>query len=179
MSSKPEFRKLARSRLAELDSGAIAEKSARICEAIARHPAWLQARTVCLFAAQATEPHVELLWKKSEARQICYPRVNGVDLDLIRVSGPDALQTSRWQLREPTHDEANIIAPSQIDLLLVPGLAFSTTGERLGRGGGFYDRLLANPQMRAYSIGVCFDVQLADELPMEEHDRKVDEVISG
>lgn len=178
MPAKPELRKIVRARLAQLQPDQIAEKSARICEAIARHPAWLEARVVCLFAAQATEPHVELLWKKIESRQICYPRVNGIDLDLIRVGDPASLQTSRWQLREPIHDEANILAPGQIDLLLVPGLAFSTDGERLGRGGGFYDRLISNPQLRAHKIGVCFDVQLSDDLPLETHDRKVDEVIS-
>lgn len=178
MAGKPELRKALRERIAQLTPSDAAEKSARICEAIARHPVWQQARTVGLFAAQASEPHVELLWKSVAGQKICYPRVNGTELDFILVSDPSTLEKSRWQLREPIHDEARIVAPENIDLLLVPGLAFSKAGGRLGRGGGFYDRLLARREFRAHKIGVCFDVQLTDALPIEAHDREVDEVIT-
>lgn len=63
-----------------------------------------------------------------------------------------------------------------IDLILVPGLAFTDEGHRLGRGGGFYDRLLQ--QYFGKSIGVCFKEQLLDELPFENHDQMVDTVVS-
>src|SRR5437660_4817851 len=134
MAGKAEIRRLIRGRLAAFTASAIAEKSERICEAIARQPAWIQASLVCLFAPQPTEPDVELLWAKIGGRQFCYPRVNGAELDLIRVAERASLETSRWQLREPLHDVAKVVSPESIDLILVPGLAFSPAGGRLGRG---------------------------------------------
>ena len=62
--------------------------------------------------------------------------------------------------------------------MLVPGLAFARDGARLGRGGGFYDRLLAGPQLRARRVGVCFEVQIVEAMPLEEHDQRVDEVLT-
>lgn len=177
-SSKPELRKVVRERLGTLSVGEIAAKSARICEVITALPQWQNARVAALFAAQATEPDLAALWQNAQGKTICYPRVNGTELDLIAVDDPAMLQTSRWQLREPIHDETKIITPDQLDLIFVPGLAFSLGGWRLGRGGGFYDRLLARPGLRAKKIGVCFDAQIFPELPREAHDREVDAVVT-
>ena len=176
---KAEVRKLVRERLAALDTESAAAKSAEICAQIAGLPEWHSARTVCLFAPQAHEPDVELLWRERGARTFCYPRVNGVELDLLKIDDPSELQTSRWQLREPIHDPEKLFEPSAIDLLLVPGVAFTRGLLRLGRGGGFYDRLLAREDWRAVSIGICFEEQLLDALPREPHDRPVDRVISA
>ncbi len=178
MSAKAELRKIVREKLRALSPAEIAEKSARICTRVLQTPQWREARTVALFAAQATEPDLEPLWGDTLGRTICYPRVNGMELDFIAVENPAALETSRWQLREPIHDEAHIITPSQLDLIFVPGLAFTRDGARLGRGGGFYDRLLARPSVRARKIGVCFADQICDDLPREAHDCSVDEVIT-
>jgi 5-formyltetrahydrofolate cyclo-ligase len=62
------------------------------------------------------------------------------------------------------------------DLILVPGLGFTRDGRRLGRGGGFYDRLLAASSFRAFTMGVGFDVQLVPALPVEPHDRRLDAI---
>jgi 5-formyltetrahydrofolate cyclo-ligase len=59
---------------------------------------------------------------------------------------------------------------SDLDLIVVPGLAFDSTGQRLGRGAGFYDRFLANPTLRAFTCGVGFEVQLLDNLPIDRWD---------
>jgi 5-formyltetrahydrofolate cyclo-ligase len=69
--------------------------------------------------------------------------------------------------------------PGEIDLILLPGLAFDGGGGRLGRGGGFYDRFLADPSLRAVMVGVCFDRQIVDTpLPTESHDIPVHLVVS-
>ena len=68
--------------------------------------------------------------------------------------------------------------PRSIDAVIVPGLAFSRDGDRLGQGGGWYDRLLADLRDDCTSIGVAFEDQLVDDLPTEEHDVQVDMVIT-
>ena len=71
------------------------------------------------------------------------------------------------------------IGVEQIDLMIVPGVAFTSQGERLGRGKGYYDRYMAREGFRAQTIGVCFAHQLLLTLPIETHDRRVDMVVSG
>jgi len=87
------------------------------------------------------------------------------------------LVAGAFGVREPGAG-ARRIEVAALEVLLVPGLAFDETGMRLGRGGGFYDRLLALPDLRARLVGVCFEVQVLPELPVEAHDRAVDAVVT-
>jgi len=163
-----------RERLSRLTPAEIAEKSAAIAEKIAAHPAWKAASTVCLFAAHRAEPDMELLWPAG--KRVCYPRMEGNRLEMIAVNGPGDLAASRWGLREPT--SAPGVPVSEIDIVLVPGVAFSRDGGRLGRGGGYYDRFLAQPSLKARRIGVCFEAQIVENVPLEDHDERMDEVLT-
>lgn len=178
MSRKEELRDSIRERLRTLPAEDIAWKSYQLCNSILALPAWREAKIVALFASLPTEPVVEFLWDhiRAEGKKVCYPKVNGENLNLILVNDPTELVTSRWQLREPVMREPNLQSPEKVDLILVPGLAFSWEGERLGRGGGFYDRLLARDNIRAFKLGICFDMQLQRELPLETHDVIVDAI---
>lgn len=176
--TKAELRLAIRERLRAFTAVEIAAKSERICETIRALPEWQNAKTVCLFAAQTSEPDLEPLWKDAAGKTVCYPRVRGSDLDLIAAENPAELVPSRWGIREPVFDERKIVALSRCDIIFVPGLAFSRDGSRLGRGGGFYDRLLTAATLRARKIGVCFQEQLFVKLPTEAHDREVDVVVS-
>ncbi len=69
--------------------------------------------------------------------------------------------------------------PGSIDVVIVPGVAFTEAGDRLGQGGGWYDRLLAEVRDDCVAIGVAFDEQLVDELPTDEHARQVDVVVTA
>ena len=86
------------------------------------------------------------------------------------------MKVGQWGFREPVFDPAHVIPPDEFDLVLVPGAAFTADGQRLGRGGGFYDKLLATPGFRAFKIGICFDYQLVPAVPLESHDQRVDRV---
>lgn len=151
-----------------------AEMSARICEAIAQSPEWRSAKTIAIFAPQPREPDVELLWSHAGGKSIAYPRVSDERLDLHLVDSLHELLPGAFGVREPAADPARTISPDALDLILVPGVAFTADGARLGRGGGFYDRLLAWLDPRTCKIGVCFHSQLLPGLPMEAHDEHVD-----
>ncbi len=75
-------------------------------------------------------------------------------------------------------EDESLPAPTSYDLVIVPGVAFTERGDRLGRGGGWYDRLL--PQLRddCATVGVAFDIQVLPELPVEAHDAQVDVVVT-
>ena len=151
-----------------------AEKSARLCEAIAASDAWRNARTVAIFAPQPREPDIELLWSRGGGKAFAYPRIVEDRLDLFRVASLHELTPGAFGVREPRADLPCAIAPDSLDLVLIPGVAFTRSGERLGRGGGFYDRLLASLPAGVCKIGICFDSQILAELPVEPHDQRVD-----
>jgi 5-formyltetrahydrofolate cyclo-ligase len=154
------------------------DRSAKICDAIASHSAWRRATIVAIFAPMETEPDVELLWKQAEGRTICYPTIRKGGLDFMGVGGPDSVAPGQFGIREPVFDHARVIPPDTFDLILVPGAAFTADGERLGRGGGFYDRVLSSPGFRAFKVGVCFDRQVLESLPTEPHDQRVHRVVT-
>lgn len=83
------------------------------------------------------------------------------------------LKKGKFGILEPADP---VFAPRDLDLILVPGVAFDRSGNRIGRGGGFYDRLL--PQYRAVRAGICFDFQCLESVPAEPHDCKMDLVVT-
>lgn len=83
------------------------------------------------------------------------------------------LKPGKFGIPEPVEP----VRAGALNLILVPGIAFDRTGNRLGRGGGFYDRLLAE-YPGATAIGLCFDFQLVDSLPVEPHDRPVNWIVT-
>jgi len=178
--TKPELRKAIRVRLAALSFEEKAEKSAAICRAASHTLPWQEARTVAFFSPLPEEPNIDLLWAVLGERTVCYPRVVGDNLLFLRVPNREALlESTRWNLLEPPHHEDHIVPIGAIDLFFVPGLAFTVDGHRMGRGKGYYDRLLAHPDFRAPSYGVCFAEQLVPHLPTEDHDKPVGRVFSA
>jgi len=178
--TKPELRKAVRVRIAALSPEAKAEKSAALCRAIADTPEWSAARTVGFFSPMGSEPNIDLLWAVLGERAVCYPRVQGEDLVFIRVPSREALlESARWNLLEPPHRDEHVVGFGEIELLLVPGIAFTRDGHRMGRGKGYYDRLLADRAFGSPAFGICFAEQLVPHLPMEDHDRPVNRVFAA
>lgn len=167
-----------RARLAAL--GAMRnEKSRTLVATLAKHPALLGNGYIALFSPIASEPDIEALWQIIP-RRFCYPRVAQGQMEFVAVEKISDLTTSSWhpQIREHGLAEARVVSPTEITAIIVPGLAFTKGGQRLGRGGGYYDRYLASLQPATHKIGVCFAVQIVDSLPIEPHDQKMDVVVT-
>lgn len=173
MRSKTELRRDI-SAILRLPPDVRAEKSARLCAAIVASAEWQAARAVAIFAPQPREPDVEILWSRGTAKSFAYPRAEEDRLDLYRVDSMFELLPGAFGVREPAADPAHAVSPGTLDLILVPGVAFTHRGARLGRGGGFYDRLLAALPAHTCKIGVGFDSQILPDLPVESHDQHVD-----
>ncbi len=101
---------------------------------------------------------------------------SGLDLHFV-TDLEDGLEAGTWGIREPRGGDS-IEDFSLIDFILVPGVAFSRSGARLGYGGGFYDRLLVNKRSDAASIAAAFSLQMVDEIPLEGNDIPVDAIIT-
>lgn len=161
-------------------AGHAAEKSRAIVASVIAHPAWARVRVLSLYSALPGEPDLAALWKAAPPRRFCYPRIEAGGMTFFEVESPGELVPAPWHpgIREPIFAPARLVPPEEIDLVLVPGLAFTRDGRRLGRGGGFYDRYLASLPAGAMKLGVCFQCQLVESLPLEAHDQPVHAIVT-
>ncbi len=111
--------------------------------------------------------------KWSTDKRFFLPRVNGLDLELLPYERT-RMQMGAFRIEEPTGDD--VTDPRQMELVIVPAVAFDRAGNRVGRGKGYYDRLLS--KTNAYTVGVAYDFQLFDEINVDDHDIPVDMVIT-
>jgi 5-formyltetrahydrofolate cyclo-ligase len=129
--------------------------SEEICERILEMAEWAQAETAVLFIPLPSEPIITPLKLDCDARKVTCANIP----------------------QSPKADQ-ELHLPDAIDLILVPGLAFSKDRRRLGRGGGFFDRLLGGRASKAFKLGICFSFQIVDVMPAEAHDVIMDAVVT-
>ena len=109
--------------------------------------------------------------------KVVAPRWNGETYELAVLRGVDGahLKQGPMGILEPA--EAEIVSPKEVGAWLVPGLAFTRKGKRLGYGGGWYDRLLAEAPKEAVKLGIAHAFQVVDDLPSESHDILLTDVV--
>lgn len=151
----------------------LSQWSATLLEKLETHPRFREAKTLLLYYSLPDEVQTHAFVERwSKEKQIILPVVKGNELELRAYTGKQDLQKSSYNIYEPTGEELTRI--EKIDLALIPGVSFDRKGNRLGRGKGYYDRLL--PRLSSYNIGICFEFQLSEEIPTEAFDRPMDEV---
>lgn len=174
--AKAQLRRRLREAIAGMPPAARAEAGESLRTLLATLPCWQEAGTVAAYIALGDEPDLQpLAWIPSKA--LLLPRVRGDGLAFHRVSGPGDLQDGSFGVVEPRGTCLGA-ALTTADVILVPGLAFTRGGKRLGRGGGFYDRALAGLPARVKKIGVCFHCRLLEDLPAAGHDVRMDAVLT-
>jgi 5-formyltetrahydrofolate cyclo-ligase len=159
-------------RVAELPPGSLGpDARARACqERLLELPELTSCRTVALYSACGHEVPLDLAAAALRARGVAlvFPRVAGSGLELHRVE-PGELVRGAFGLLEPVPGTPAVPVEA-VDLFAVPGVAFDRAGNRLGRGGGHYDCLLARARADARRVGLCYGERLLDELPIDEWD---------
>lgn len=141
--------------------------SAALVAALRAWPPYREAANVATYLGFGSEPDLSAL--HDDGPRFCAPRVRGEReaLTLHELGGP--LERHPMGMDEPSAD-APRVAPRELDLILVPGLAFDRSGTRLGYGAGLYDRLLAELAPATPRLGVGHPSLLAEALPREPHD---------
>lgn len=173
---RTEMRRL-RERLAPADRE---EWSRRMREQLWTLEAFARARRVLFYAAGGGEVETRPLLERwiEGGRKVILPLVEGEGMILVEVDGLEDLAPGYRGLLEPRLDRRRIVPREAVEVALVPGLAFDLEGNRLGRGGGHYDRTLARIGPKALKIGLAFDFQVVDRLPVEARDIPVDLVVT-
>jgi len=174
-----------KSRLAMISPDERSEAGERVAGHLLGDEAVQAAGTILAYAALPTEldldPFIRALLTR--AVRVCVPAVDWESKSMTPVEIRDLdrdLRSGRYGVRGP-QPGCMPVEPSEIDLIVLPGLGFDRRGNRLGRGAGFYDRMLGamrRQSLSAHLIGVCYEIQLVDEVPVEEHDHPVDRVIT-
>lgn len=146
----------------------------------ARTELWEEPGTVAIFGGLRSEPDLVstfLPWLRQRGWRVVFFTVSGTELLPVEVRDEHDLKRGPLGVWEPVGSE--ILPLAALDVILVPGLAFAqSNGARLGRGGGFYDRLLSRPEVRARRIGIVFQMQLLPDIPCEEHDVRVPDIVT-
>ena len=173
--NKQELRTQIRAAKRLHSSEQLADFSKKICDEILRMPIYQSANTILLYSPLNDEVDVFPIVNDAyeNGKNVLLPKVVGDDLELRIYKGVESLERGAFGILEPTGEV--FFDFDNVDLAIIPGMAFDHARHRLGRGKGYYDRLL--PRLKnAYKIGVCFPFQYLDIIPSEAHDVKMDEV---
>jgi len=181
MHHKPTLRQTMRERLRALDDATRSAASAQIAEHILRNCVRPNAaQCIALFGGLKNEPDLVthlLPALLAQGVRASFFQIEHHALQPRQVRSMDDLQRGAMNVWEP-HAHCPHVDIAALDIILVPGLAFTREGARLGRGGGYYDRLLAQPACRAERIAVAFDVQIVDHIAVESHDQHIHQIIT-
>lgn len=148
-----------------------------VLTALEAHPAFETADTVLLYHSLPDEVSTHAFVQKwSTLKRVLLPVVVGSDLELRLYTSPEDLKPGTYGILEPVGEA--FADYEAVQFVAVPGVAFDRQGNRLGRGKGYYDRLL--PLLtNAFRAGVCFPYQLVEEVPAEPFDVRMHCVIAG
>jgi 5-formyltetrahydrofolate cyclo-ligase len=172
---KQDLRRLIAQEKQKYDSSTRKAISDKILEKVETDPLFVDAEVVLLYYSLKDEVQThEFIERWSTTKTMLLPVVNGEDIVLRQYKGKENLQAGAYHIEEPVGELFTDYR--SIDLVVVPGVAFDRNGNRLGRGKGYYDRLL--PLINAPKIGICFPFQLVDMIPTEAHDIRMDKIIT-
>ena len=175
--NKKELRQFIRMQKRMYSPEQLKEMSEAIIAKLMVHPRVKGAKTIMMYYSLDDEVNtheaVDLLLK--QGKRVLLPAVvSDTEMELRCYEGPKDLEGGFFNIMEPVGKVFSNYA--EIDVAVIPGVAFDGRCNRLGRGRGYYDRLL--PRLtEAYKIGICFDFQKLPGIPADEHDVKVDEVV--
>lgn len=174
---KSEIRKQVRALKKEVPLEQKIRRSQPIMEKVSALDVFKDSKTVLLYWSMDDEVYThDFVRQWYESKCILLPCVEGDDLLLRQYTGPESMQPGpQFGIPEPTGKVFDDL--EKVDMIVVPGVAFDRKNNRMGRGRGFYDRLLKSTP-NAVKVGVAFDFQIFDSIPVESFDVPMDVVVS-
>ena len=177
MTTKDELRRHIRRLKSQADSAVLRAESRQVLELVEHDAGFLAADTVLLYWSLPDEVYThDFVRRWAQRKHMLLPRVSGSELELATYRGDEDLRAGSFGIMEPAG--ATFTDYGQIAFALVPGMAFDASGHRLGRGKGYYDKLLPK-LVNARKAGVCFSFQMLENLVTERHDFTMDKVFTG
>jgi 5-formyltetrahydrofolate cyclo-ligase len=181
-SAKKALRASVIARRDALDAASRRRDSQAITAKLRALPAYRAAGVVCAYASFGSEFDTAAFCSDviAAGKRLLLPRINRaermLELGEVKNLGGD-LVAGVWGIREPA-ERCPIVSSSAVEFLLVPGVAFTATGERLGYGGGFYDRLLSGLNAKTPRVAAAFVLQVVDTIPTGPNDQRVHLIVT-
>ncbi len=159
------------------------EKSESIASRFLEQPEYKSAGTVLFYVNFRDEVGTRGLIAQAleDGKKVLAPKVDrkAHRLKLFEIKDGSAdLEAGYMGIYEPVEAKTREAAPGEVDLVVLPGVGFDSKGRRLGYGGGYYDRLIETLRPGVGLVALAFDVQVVDEIPSEDHDKKVDKIVT-
>lgn len=181
---RQEIRQSIRKVRRELTANQQQAAAQKITQNAITHPKISQAQHIALFLSFDgeidTQPLIDKLWQ--QGKNIYLPVLHPFNLHnllFLRYTSETELVKNRFNIAEPSLDVTQVLPINDLDIMLIPLVAFDSEGQRLGMGGGFYDRTLSNwQQKRFYPIGLAHDCQHVEKLPCAHWDIPLPEIIT-
>ena len=174
LSTKAELRKQTKTRVKNMTDDEKKKESEDVMMKLENTQQFKSANTVLLFHSLPDEVCTHgLIEKYASTKRILLPVVDGEKWYIREYKGD--LKTGEYNIQEPTG--MNFRDYDSIDLIVVPGVCFDNDLGRVGRGKGYYDRILK--EIKAFKIGICFDCQLLSKVPTDKWDVRMDQVLTA
>lgn len=181
---KRELRKRIRTKLSALSVEALAAESRRVCEKVLQSDAWKAAKSVALYSSMNAKREfdtTDLIADALANKRVYFPRVISVKeramhmYECTGMSDLESWEANSWGIKEPPADRE---AHWEFDLVIMPGVAFDiTTRNRCGHGAGFYDTFVKKCSPRPHLLAPVLKAQIVDQVPVDQHDIPVHEII--
>jgi 5-formyltetrahydrofolate cyclo-ligase len=170
MGDKKELRKAVRAKVKALTENEKKSYSEETCRKVLSSELWKEASRIMVFVSLPDEIDTSLLLADT-SKSLYIPKVNGDDIDIYEYSA-STVAPGAFGIMEPTDKAILLEDPTVLDLVIVPGVAFTEAGLRLGRGKGFYDRFLSKVHCPVW--GICFPQQIVETIPIDPWDLPLD-----
>lgn len=153
----------------------IAEQSSKVVAAVEQMPSFQSAKTVLIYYPTHNEVDLLSLIKRyKKEKTFLFPVVHRKTMTACPYEGNAKMHRGKFNIPEPTTEPY----VGDIDLILVPGVGFDKRGNRLGRGGGYYDKFITRLGRKTLLVGVGYDFQLVEEVPANRWDKRLDYVVT-
>ncbi|KYC46251.1 MAG: 5-formyltetrahydrofolate cyclo-ligase family protein [Candidatus Methanofastidiosum methylothiophilum] len=179
MLSKSDIRMLIKEKMEGLDSTKKGIMDQKIRDFIYNLPDYSRAKNIFSYVSKEKEVDtIDLINKSIEIGKSVYVPLTikeNNSLEVRKITSLEDLKIGNFNILEPK-DHTKSINPKEIEILFIPGLAFGTGFERLGRGGGYFDRFLL--ESTGLKVGLAYEFQIFESLPVQKHDVKMDLIIT-
>lgn len=179
--TKSELRNYITKKRDELSLSEKNEKNNAIYEALINSELFIKAKVVFIYISFGNEVNTHKIIEKalSLGKEVCVPKVVSrlKGMRALKINSLNNLQVSNYGILEPD-DNSEEVAIENMDLAIIPGLVFDLKGGRIGYGGGFYDRFFYNTNIDIRKIALSYEFQILDNLPLEEHDITISDIIT-
>ena len=181
MKMKDRLRKSIEKKRNTLSTSEVLEKSSRIKKRIFEMDLFRDAQTILFYVSYGNEVYTHDMIKESISlgKTVVVPKsvTKNNALILSRLTDWNNLEVGAYNILEPKQESIEQVDVESIDLIIVPGVVFDESGNRIGHGKGYYDRLL-NDSRNIPSIGLAFEFQIVENIKSEQHDEKIDIIIT-